>query len=129
MDVADLPHGSRLRLGDVDLPTGRLVVQDDRMGGVAASSPVLWLTDEVLTTPGILWDSLTSSAESNGLSAVLLENLRGTDYPSGRPWDSREFVAPLGHRPEDHDEDTVFRERWSMSVPTGLLAVEDRPSP
>ena len=129
VDVADLPDGSPLWLEDVDLPTGRLVQQDDRMGGVAAPSPILWLTNDVLGAPGLVWERLVSAAEANGLSAVLLENLRGTEYPSGRPWDSREFVAPLGYRPDDYDQEVVFRERWNMSVPIGSLAVQDRPPP
>jgi len=126
MHLDDLAEGVHVRLGNVQLPPGRLV--RPRLNGPIPESPVLWATDEAVERPGVLWQELTNGAPQSGLVPIILDDLPGPGTPSGRPWDSGEFDPQPVPRPDDLDEAVVFRQRWNMGVPISLLAPEDRPT-
>jgi Domain of unknown function (DUF4253) len=123
MNLADLPEDRPIDVGGVTLPAGKLIRPHLEK---VPEAPVLWATNAPLPQPGVVWlDLLAGSAES-GLMPVILDSLSGQP---NRPWDSGELAPHLIPTPDDLEEAIVFRQRWNMSVPIGLLPPEDRPPP
>lgn len=125
MNLDELAEGRTLQVAGTDLPPGRLV--RPRLTSPVSGNPVLWATNEPLSNPGEQWLTLSEAAPDLGLIPVILDVLERSD--PGRPWDSGELDPHTSPRPDDLDEATVFRQRWNMSVPVGLLPAEDRPPP
>jgi hypothetical protein len=123
MNLADLPEDRPLDVAGVTLPAGKLIRPHlDR----APEAPVMWATNAPLPQPGVIWLDLLVRSTESGLIPVILDPLSGQP---NRPWESGELAPHLAPTPDDLEEAVVFRQRWNMSVPIGLLPPDDRPPP
>lgn len=125
-DSSKVPEDGEPTVGGVRLPNGRRVLAGRR------SQPVMWITAEVMDAPGALWASVQGPAQEAGLVAVILDDLDPfIGLPgyvgSARPWESGELVGVGESSVEDFDEAEVFRDRWKVHVPLGLLPESERP--
>lgn len=125
-DASQLPDEGEPTIGGVRLPHGRRVLAGRR------SEPVMWITAEVLASPGLLWASLQGPAQQAGLVTIILDDLNPFSGLPGyrgrpRPWESGELAGVAVARLEDFEAGDVFRERWKTYVPLGSLPEADRP--
>lgn len=123
MHLEELAEATTIRIGQSLVPPGKIV--RPQLIGPATGAPVLWVTDEQMESPGTLWLELSDSLPEHGLIPVILDDL---ESGTGRPWDSGELDPHGNPGPDDLDEAIIFRQRWNMSVPVGLLAPKDRPA-
>ncbi len=125
-----LPEDGPVTIGEVRLPHGHLIHPTMFQGTANDAAPVMWATDEVVTTPGAMWRDARASAQDSGLAVVLLDELGGGGghhWDAGRPWDTGELLLsePFGGI-DGHDAASVFAERWKVNVPLGMLSRVDR---
>jgi hypothetical protein len=114
-----LPEVGRLRLGDLDLGTGRPAVAR-RLDGQAesGSAPPLWLADHGRPDAAETWADAVERFPETGLWPLVLTAL-GLEY-SDRPWDSGEFDPIPLTAVDALDPATVLAEGWADSlVPMG----------
>lgn len=81
-----LPVAGPLRLGGVDLGSGRPIVPERDHG--VPRPPVVWMTDAQVPAAVAAWSSLAGRFPSTGLWPLLLDSLYDG---SGRPWSSGEL--------------------------------------
>ncbi|GAA2787873.1 hypothetical protein [Saccharopolyspora taberi] len=88
------------------LPSGRLVVPDERVAGPGVTEPVLWVSRDPVPEPeaGQRWGELLQQREETGLWPLLLG---GTGSGGLRPWHTGE-LAPT---PADAIDDVDLAER------------------
>ncbi|MFQ1003901.1 DUF4253 domain-containing protein [Modestobacter sp. SSW1-42] len=99
---APVPPLGPLVLGGVRLPPGR-----------PASSPSLWLTDDVVPDAVRAWRRLVDQYPSTGLWPLLLTPLSGE---VARPWDSGELYPVDLATVDAVDVEGLLGERWTDSV-------------
>jgi hypothetical protein len=86
----------------------------------------MWATTDQIREPGRTWLSLMEMSAVSGFVPIVLDGLEGQPE---RPWDSGELDPRPHPTPDDLDEAIVFRQRWNMGVPAGLLPPSERPRP
>jgi hypothetical protein len=123
MNLADLPEDRPIDVVGVPLLAGKLIRPQLEQ---APGAPVMWATGTSLPQPGGIWFDLLARSTESGLIPVILDSLSGEP---NRPWDSGELAPRPAPTPDDLDDAIVFRQRWNMGVPIGMLPPEDRLPP
>jgi Domain of unknown function (DUF4253) len=104
MASAQLPSKGPVRLGSVDLPSGRL------LSGHFEGETVVWATDHPVPRSGWVWAELSALHPHTGLVPIQLDSLSGQPR---RPWDNWEFSVPEDPREADGiDVAALLESEW-----------------
>jgi hypothetical protein len=113
MVTARIPADGPVRLGSVELPTGRQLSDCY----TDAPLPLLWATHEPVHNAPRVWQVLTGMHHDTGLVPVLL-GFMGADH-TGRPWDEGELDARCDLAAVDQlDAASVLAQAWAGKAPT-----------
>jgi hypothetical protein len=112
--VVALPEPGPLRIGPVDLPTGK-VLTSGLYGHGAPPREVAWVTLDPVPAAGRVWQQLYDLHHQTGLVPILLDTLGNQ---SRRPWDDEEFGDPVDLRAvDDVDVGDFLADWWHGSLP------------
>jgi hypothetical protein len=92
-----------------------IVADPSYASGEPPAAPILWITNDSVRNPGLLWGRLAAAFPTTGLWPLVLDSLSGAD---SRPWLDGELDPTGSSRPDGHDVEQLLAAWWDSVVPS-----------